>query len=193
MNLKLAVKDLDFFLSIRDNIKGTEEQLQALDCIRKEYRKIHGEFQPGDVDIFFLNSPINHRMSMNGVDIVHTRATTVNALLTDFDLPCCRVAINSRGDIWASAHCLDAVLTGTFYQPKYLQNKELFTNLINDHRGDDPLTVPEDFLFNRIMNRTDKYKSRGFECFFYETKTVLPWIKNRFHYGEWGNIPSKSN
>jgi hypothetical protein len=147
--------------------------------------KIHGSFTPTDLDMFFLNSPIPNRMVLPGVDLVHTKAKSVEELLLNFDLPCCRAAFNSKNDYWISAQCLYALFTGKYPLPAYVKDEAVFTTLLTKHRNGDPMKLSEKHLFTRMQERITKYEKRGFNPTWISTDTVLPWIQNRFHYGEW--------
>lgn len=145
----------------------------------------YGNFEPGDVDIFFLDSPFPHRLRLHGHDFVMTKAKTVEELLLNFDLPCCRAAYNVKRDYWVSAQCLYSMMMGRYPMPTYTTSLTLFTKMIVEHRNGNTLGKTEDFLFKRLEERTTKYKDRGFTPYYFETNQVLDWIKNRFHYGEW--------
>ena len=58
-------------------------------------------------------------------------------------------------------------------------------DLLLKYRNVDPMKMSEQHLFNRMQERIHKYKKRGFTPTWVSTDTVLPWIQNRFHYGEW--------
>jgi len=150
-----------------------------------EIDKIYGTINPGDTDIFFLNSEINNRLVLPGIDLVHTKAKSVEELILNFDLPCCRAAFNSKHDFWISSQCLYSLLTGKYYLPLYLKNRDSFNTLLLQHRNGDPMKVTDNFLYERLIQRITKYHQRGFKCEWVDTDEVLPWIKNRFHYGEW--------
>ena len=142
-------------------------------------------WRPGDVDTFFLNMPQQFRQKLSFTDLVHVKAKTPEELLMNFDLPCCRVAVNTRYDIWVSAHALYAVMTGKYYLPLYLKTKEGFSALLAQHKANPVLHEAEDFLYDRFTGRVDKYKTRGFTPEWVATKDVTPWIKDRFIYAEW--------
>lgn len=40
-------------------------------------------------------------------------------------------------------------------------------------------------LFQKMSGRIAKYNERGFTCKYRKTDYLVPWIPNRFHYGEW--------
>lgn len=141
-------------------------------------------FTPSDTDIFFLDSPANHRFMIPGIDLVHTKAKTVEELLLNFDLPCCRVAFNSRSDYWISAQCLGSLLDGTYHLPTYVSDPTRFYAMLDQHRNYETTSV-EKMLFTRMTQRIEKYIERGFTPRYVETSEVLPWIRNRFHYGVW--------
>lgn len=90
--------------------------------------KIYGDFIPTDIDIFVINSSMNQRNIADGVDIIHTVSTSVEELLLNFDLPCCRAAYNSTG-FWVSAQCLVALFTGEYFLPEYTSRRS-FLNCI---------------------------------------------------------------
>lgn len=142
---------------------------------------------PSDTDIFFLNSKGPHRYKIGATDIVHTLEKSVSDLLLNFDLPCCRAAVNSRFDVWISIHCLNSLFQGTYYLPEYCRNKDQFCKILDSNRkGTSNLnTGPESVLFARLTERIAKYQKRGFTANFVDTGHVLRWIRNRFTYAEW--------
>lgn len=142
--------------------------------------------EESDTDIFFMGASVPSRLVLPGIDMVHSRAKTVDELLLNFDLPCCRAAFDSQGTIYVSAQCLNALLTGKYYLPAYVKNEQGMNKMLRQYRNDDPMETPEEFLFKRLQERIQKYQDRGFDPIFVETQEVLPWIENRFHYGEWG-------
>jgi len=155
---------------------------------------IKGEFVSNDTDIFFLGSKSQHRKQCGNVDIVHLKENSVESLLLNFDLGCCRAAINDNCDAevgWISAHCIASLLTGEYFLPSYLKNSEDFLKIFS---GSAKLLLKEtkeltetslvDKLFKRLTFRLAKYENRGYNCIYYETDKPLRWIKHRFFYGE---------
>ena len=47
-------------------------------------------------------------------------------------------------------------------------------------------------LFKRLTERIQKYADRGFKVQYVFTDDVAPWIRNRFHYGEWKNLRNQA-
>lgn len=184
-----TLNDKQFENFIRDNVDkmfDPETRSKVLDLLNNVTVKLYGEFTPNDTDIFFLNSQVNHRMVLPGIDFVHTKAKTVEELLLNFDLPCCRAAFNSKYDFWISAQCLSSILTGQYYLPRYLTNAIEFSKILATYRSGKGMDNDcEKLLFKRIIERMKKYDTRGFKCILIDTEEVQPWIKNRFHYGEW--------
>lgn len=138
-----------------------------------------------DTDIFFLNSKRNLRTNLGTVDLVHSTDTCVEELLLNFDLPCCRAAFNNINEYWVSSQCLYALFTGTYPLPSYVFNVNDFVNILLNYRKDDHSKYDEVFLQDRYVKRMQKYALRGFSPIKYDTKTILPWIINRNHYGVW--------
>lgn len=145
--------------------------------------------EPNDTDIFLLGSSGPHRCPIGKVDIVHAPEKTVEELLLNFDLPCCRVATNSHFDYWISIHCLNAIFTGKYYLPSYCNNVDNFTNKLRQHRDQGTiLPSAESTLFTRLQERIRKYDTRGFSVVWTDTDKILDWVKQRFHYAEWVNM-----
>jgi len=150
-----------------------------------------GHFIAQDTDIFFLNSTKRARYDLNTTDIVYVTDRTIEELILNFDLPCCRIAMNTTGDYWISIQCLYALMTGKYYIPTYLKNKKQFDILIEKYPGDDfkklqpkNLQNLSNYLFQRLAVRIDKYHKRGFVAIEYKTDVILRWIINRFNYSE---------
>ena len=148
-------------------------------------RETMREWRPSDVDTFFLGMPCQFRQKLAFTDLVHVKEKTPEELLMHFDLPCCRVAINTRYDIWVSAHALYAVMTGKYYLPLYLKTKESFSSLLAQHKANPVLHDAESYLYERFTGRVDKYKKRGFTPEWVVTRELVPWVKERFVYAEW--------
>lgn len=148
------------------------------------------DYQPNDTDIFMLNSPIKQRFDSGNVDVVFVEDKTIDDLLLNFDLPCCRVATNGAGDYWISIQCIYSLLTGIYFIPTYLANYNKFKELIFKYPGDlvgvpaESIDKRSNYLFNRLKDRLFKYSQRGFTHMFYETDVVLPWITHRLDYSE---------
>lgn len=157
------------------------------------YLKLISNFEPTDTDVFFLNSETDNRVKYEDVDIIHLKATSVESLLLNFDLPNCRAAYYSdcgTTTFYVSLHCLYSMLTGCYYLPSYLLDKNDFNNVYKKNCTDcidissHLFKSKEDKLFDRLQMRIEKYRERGYTCKYTTTSVVLPWIKNRFFYGE---------
>ena len=168
--------------SLTNQVKGCGPHLKLIES-----------FDPTDTDVFFLNSEIEDRVKYDNVDIVHLKATSIESLLLNFDLPNCRAAYYSDCEnivFYVSLHCIYSILTGYYHLPSYLQDKNNFNDVYkkNYNEGMDvssiPLKTKGDKLFNRLQYRIEKYKDRGYTCKYVKTDLILPWIKNGFFYGE---------
>jgi hypothetical protein len=149
-------------------------------------------FKPGDTDIFFINSPDHYRFQAFNVDFVYTKIDTVQNLLLNFDLPCCRTAYNHEEIFYVSAHCLKAILTGSYYLPAFISNLKEFTAIMKEHKSAEHDFFNEKFVYDRIHLRMNTYLKRGFKCQFVETDIVPNWIITRFHYAAWKTSQQKS-
>jgi hypothetical protein len=96
-----------------------------------------------DYDFFFLGMDSPARLKTGMVDIIHSQHKTVPNLLLNFDLPPCRIARNAT-TLWASAHCLNAIVTGEYPFPSNLQH------------------TADEWKFSRTAERMEKYEKRGF-------------------------------
>lgn len=145
------------------------------------------KWQPGDVDLFFLNQAVNSRVSFNSFDVVQCKEATVEELLLNFDLPVCRVGMNFAFDFWISAQCLAAIHTRKQNVPKYLKNKLSFnaTLATNMKFKDSVIRLKHEYLYSRFVDRVKKYQNRGYGVNWIDTDVIIPWVRNRFHYGEW--------
>lgn len=138
-----------------------------------------------DTDIFHLAYPGHFRFPYGRTDIVYNPAQTVEELLTNFDLPCCRAAFHPLVGTWISAQCISALIAGIYYLPQYTYSERSFAAMIRKYRHTDKIADPEAYLYKRFCQRVKKYEKRGFRPVWFPTEIVLPWIRNRFHYGEW--------
>ena len=149
---------------------------------------IRMHWQPSDADMFTLGCDVNNRYSLGIIDMVQAKETTIEELLLNFDLGCCRAAFDRHLNIWVSIQCLSAIFNHKYPMPKYMMNRNSFLSYLRDNRADS--TIPnrggaEDMMYLRFMQRIKKYSDRGFGVTWVNTTRVLPWIKNRFHYAEW--------
>ena len=155
----------------------------------KKHRSYGKSFEPGDTDIFIVNSDRKFRSQFGSTDIVYTRDKTIEDLLLNFDLPCCRVATNPNGDYWISAQCLYAILTGKYFLPEYLLSIGSFYPMIEKYPGEElkkeskeKIIKSAEYLHKRLLDRIEKYSKRGFTAVNYQTDVVLNWIIHRLDY-----------
>jgi hypothetical protein len=143
------------------------------------------KWRPADADIFFLNQEVNNRVLFLPFDAVQCKEKTVEELLLNFDLPICRVAMNFAYDFWVSAQCLAAIHTHRQNVPLYLKDKITFKTTLLEHMT--AVTKPEahNYLYNRFIDRIKKYQDRGYGVNWVMTDIIIPWVRNRFHYGVW--------
>lgn len=143
------------------------------------------KWKPEDTDVFFLNQEVNNRVPFLPIDVVQCKEKTVEELLLNFDLPICRVAMNFAYDFWVSAQCLAAIHTHRQNIPIYLKDKLTFNATLREHTT--AVTKPEahEYLYNRFTERVKKYQNRGIGVNWIETDTIIPWVRNRFHYATW--------
>lgn len=143
--------------------------------------KIYGDFNANDTDIFFLGSKDQHRLVYGNTDIVHVREKTVESLILNFDLNCCRCAFNEDHEtLWISAQCVNSLFTGKYYLPNYLQDKTEFLQLMKLNNLQEDKIIS---LFHRLNYRKLKYETRGYQCINFNTDVTIPWIRHRFFYG----------
>lgn len=152
------------------------------------------QWKPSDHDVFLLNSTENGRYNVGGygLDMVHSTDTNPIDLISNFDLPCCRVAFDFNFTFYVSIQALAAIISKQMYLPEYFKSKCAFKNMwmTNSTIKEDLPVVKRlvdfkyDYIYNRLQERIIKYRSRGFSPNYYKTSYVLPWIKNRFRYSE---------
>lgn len=151
------------------------------------YLKLIDHFKSNDTDVFFLDSEKDDRVSYDNVDIIHLKTKTIDSLLLNFDLPNCRAAyckIQNKTVFFVSLHCLYSMLTGCYFLPTYLKDRDEFVDIVKKHRNgvNTHNKHIENKLFNRLHQRIQKYKDRGYTCRYVKTDHVQPWILNRFCY-----------
>lgn len=135
------------------------------------------DFVPTDTDIFFLNAEKNQRVKIGDVDLINTKAKTIDEVLLAFDFPCCRVAIDSNGNYKVSIQCLAAIYTGIFYMPEYCYRREKLKEIYNKNLvGCTHLDITA--LIVKINERYNKYIKRGFKAEYIKTDKVMNFIKN---------------
>ncbi len=157
--------------------------LTAHGFMKEVTRKWRDEY---DTDVFVLNQKDNYRRQMGKTDLVHIKEPSVESLLLNFDLPCCRIATNARYEFWISAHCFSAIMTGRYSIPSYVKDYKDFQLILQRNRTDKSKNpAAEQFLYSRLTERINKYAARGFVPEYNPTSELLPWIRNRFQYAEW--------
>jgi hypothetical protein len=145
-------------------------------------------WKSNDVDIFYLNCESNNRMQIPGgnVDFVFCKDTSIENVLLNFDLPCCRVGFDFKYNFYVSAQALVAIFTGKMYMPTYFSTSHDFLKELSQYSV---VTGKESFAENikhmiirRFYERVKKYQSRGFKTIYTHLDYLLPWVKNRFTY-----------
>ena len=148
---------------------------------------IRMHWQPNDADMFTLGCAVNNRYSLGIIDMVQAKEETIEELLLNFDLGCCRAAFDRHLNVWVSIQCLSAIFNHKYPMPKYMKDRDSFVSYLHNNRVDilDRAHGAEDMMYRRFMERIKKYSDRGFGVTWVNTTKALPWIKNRFHYAEW--------
>jgi len=162
---------------------------EMLKTVQGSTTNVHGRFKPGDTDIFFINSSEHYRFQTGNIDFVYTKIDSVENLLLNFDLPCCRAGFNHEEAFYISAHCLYSILTGSYFLPVFLDDKKAFKAIMKENGVDDGNNWhSSSYLFERLHTRIATYQSRGFVCLYQQTTTIPSWILSRFHYAEWKRL-----
>lgn len=202
----LVLPDDDRSISANSWLKNCIRSLQSneqMDCIiAGSYAlwtltyMMYGYKNPGwkanDIDMFLLNRAQHARHSPSGglLDIVHTTDKTPEEVITNFDLPCCRVAFSPHTyTFYVSIHALYSIVTQKVLLPRYLKKDISFRQVLGSFEMDLPsnrsvtiVKMYHDKLIQRMAERVQKYQSRGFSFQWYNTDYILPWIKQRFCY-----------
>lgn len=147
-------------------------------------------WKANDIDMFIMNRKKNARHSPSGglLDIVHTTDKTPEEVVSNFDLPCCRVAFDMNYTFYVSIHVIYALITKKIKLPLYLKESDSFKKVLKRYEtNNDVISKPtietyHNMLVSRMGERIKKYQSRGFSFQWYETDYILPWIKQRFSY-----------
>jgi len=135
-----------------------------------------------DTDIFFVGAKNVSRVKMDTIDLIYTRLESIQEVLLNFDLPCCRVAVDSNNNFYVSAQCLvSLILNDPVIMPEYVkkvgplsrkyQEAGCRISDINDH-------------ISKIVMRFKKYQLRGFVFTYVKTEEVMNFIKNVEMYSE---------
>lgn len=192
-------------LVVHDGVSMGLKHLKSLDgvgayvggssALHRYLTNMNGTGQPkwkaSDADIFFLNQAVNNRLPTDSIDIVQCKEKTVEELLINFDLPICRVAYNFAYDFWISAQCVAGIHTRKQNCPSYLRDAWSFTGVLETAMSQgtrDESNLAKNIhkaLYNRFTERVKKYQDRGFGVNWIDTNKIIPWVTNRFHYGEW--------
>lgn len=151
----------------------------------KGYNNIN--WKSTDIDVFFLNCPTSTRMTCppGNLDMVFCKEKTVEEVLLNFDLPCCRVGFDFKFNFYVSAQALVAIFTGKMYLPEYFSSNYEFLNKLKEFECDKTKPYAESInslIVKRFYERVKKYQSRGFKAVYTHLDYLLPWMKNRFTY-----------
>lgn len=166
---------------------GGSSALLHLDCY---YRgKVSTNWKSNDIDFFYLNCDKNTRMEgkIQGIDMIFCKDTSIESVLLNFDLPCCRVGIDFKYNFYVSAQALVALFTRKMYLPLYFQASETFEDVLNQFPTVEGLSgnlrkMVQKQIIQRFYERIKKYQSRGFKTVFVKEEYMLPWLENRFTY-----------
>jgi len=153
-------------------------------------------WKANDIDIFLLGRAQHARRGSGDkgglLDIVHTTDKTPVEVITNFDIPCCRVAFDMNYTFYVSIHALYSIFTKKVMLPEYLKTSDGFMRVLDRYQLDVPSKIGTsgsrvivDYhkrLIARMDERIKKYQSRGFSFQWYSTDYILPWIKQRFAY-----------
>lgn len=149
-------------------------------------------WKANDIDIFLLDRTQHARHSPAGglLDIVHTMDKTPEEVITNFDLPCCRVAFSPHNyTFYISIHALYSLATRKVRLPRYLKDDTSFRRILRKFEKEIPsnrsaniVNTYHEKLIVRMSERIKKYQSRGFSFKWYDTEYILPWIRQRFCY-----------
>ena len=149
------------------------------------YNKV--KWNSSDVDIFFLGCPENTRMACapGNVDMVFCKDKTIEEVLLNFDLPCCRVGYDFKYNYYVSIQALVAIMTGKMYLPHFMGSNLLFQEKLNNYKVIHKSSFGGEvnrLIIRRFYERVKKYESRGIKTVYCKFDYMLPWVKNRFTY-----------
>ncbi len=170
--------------------------LHRLMCYFKGDSKV--PWKSSDVDLFFVGCPKSTRMifAPSGADFIFCKEKTIEEVLLNFDLPCCRVGLDFKYNFYVSIQALCAIFTGKMYLPHYLSDSLKFHEKLDEYRRIDPdwgtksLNV---MITKRFYERIQKYQSRGFKTIYTHLDYLLPWLVNRFTYIDFTQLVDKTD
>lgn len=129
------------------------------------------DWSPNNTNIFILNKYPLKICVTSDVNIIHTPYTSIELLLTSFDLPICRVAMDFNQNIYFTAQALFSVIKGYMNLPSYIRNID---NWKEFSRNKD-FHVDINKIYNNYHVRLDKYWARGFRPKWFECDMVQKW------------------
>lgn len=162
--------------------------LNKLNCILSQNKN---SWKSNDTDLFYVGCPTSTRIELRNtkLDMVFCKEKTIEDVLLNFDLPCCRVGFDFKYNFYVSIQALCAIFTGKMYLPKYMEKADTFKSKLKEYKKDDLPWVDSvsDLIVHRFHMRVKKYQSRGFATKYTKHNYVLPWMKNRFTYIDFEN------
>jgi len=176
--IKLTVEI--FAQKIEENyIAGSVALHQFIQYISKVTNMRYLDWSPNDTDIFLLNKSLSKRLCLaSNVELIHTRADSIESLLTSFDLPVCRVAIDFKQNIYFTAQALFSVIKGYMNLPSYIRTADTWKQFTRDKCLSDGVNK----IYNNYHDRLNKYWARGFRPKWFESDEVHKWIYGRMEY-----------
>lgn len=171
-------------------VAGSAALSQLLSYV-KSYRG--SNWKANDCDIFYVGCPVASRMPLGNVDMVFCKEKTIEEVLINFDLPCCRVAYDFKYNFYVSAQALACAFNGKMYLPKYLEMPVSFKRMLDSYSYNNTWGSYKSFLVNRFYERVQKYQSRGISTHYVQSDYILPWIINRFSYIEFDRLLANAN
>lgn len=144
-------------------------------------------WKANDTDLFFLGCPENSRMSTSpgGLDFIFCKEKTIEEVLLNFDLPCCRVGFDFKYTYYVSAQALVSIFTGKMFLPEYFAISITFLEKLSSFHCDKSKEFHQAvtrMIIKRFYERVKKYQSRGFKVVYTHLDYILPWVENRFTY-----------
>lgn len=113
------------------------------------------KWECSDVDFFYTGCQKSTRMcsSPPGTDFIFCKEKTIEEVLLNFDLPCCRVGIDFKFNLYASIQALFAMFTGKTYLPLFMKTPKTFINKLKEYQTTE--NKPDGWDYNTVMKIED--------------------------------------
>jgi hypothetical protein len=144
-----------------DNVVNSEENHEN-PVDQSSLRIPYLNFDHPTTEVIMLSSHVvSKRRPFLGFELKVAPYPTIDSLLLDTNLPCCRVVTGINGEFWVSAQCLASLLTGIYRLPSCLQTYDNVMENITCGTANIPTNYST--CYDQFIENLDLWSSIGFQ------------------------------